>query len=240
VAIAAVQRKGKGSSTTSQSIGAGDGWATPTAGNLLVVSANGDFTTNAPSGSGTWTAGPSTIDGNGVYTYYKVSDGTESTITVSLTSGTFHFCITACEYSGLSAAPFDTSNSSTVSGTGGTSTTAVSVTTTAAADLVVAFALLHGAGASVPTGPSWSNSFVNGLSADSSTSGVTNQACYTFIGELMPAGAAGAYSTAASWTNSATDRQEIVLAFLAGASPTYVRRPAPRPRQAVAQRFLGW
>jgi hypothetical protein len=226
VAVAAVQRKGKGAQVASQSIGAGDGWATPTAGNLLVVSANGDFTTTAPSGSGTWTAGPSIIDGNGVYTYYKVSDGTESTITVALTSGTFHFTITACEYSGLTATPFDTSNSSTVSGTNGTSTSAVSVTTTAAADLIVSFALLHGASSSVPTGPSWSNSVVNGLSADSSSSGVTNQTCYTFVGELMPAGAAGAYSTAASWTNGATDRQQISLAFFAAAGGAFV---APVP-----------
>jgi hypothetical protein len=218
VAVANVQRVGKGNNAASNSIviGSGDGWSTPTAGNLLVVSSNGDFTSTAPTGSGTWTAGPSIVDGNGVYTWYKVATGTESAITVSLTSGTFDFVITACEYSGTSATPFDVSNSSTVSGSPGFASTSASVTTTAAADLIVAFGLFHSAGATAPTFSSWSNSFTNGLSASSGL--VRNQACYTFVGELIVAGAAGAYSTVLTTaTQQSTDRQCIVLAFKAAA-----------------------
>lgn len=229
--VAAVQRVGKGNNAAAGSIavGAGDGWATPTTGNLLVVSANGDFTTTAPTGAGTWTAGPSIIDGNGAYTWYKVSDGTESTITVALTSGTFDFCITVCEYSGTSATPFDTSNSSTISGVTGFVSTSVSVTTTAAADLILAYGLFHSAGATAPTFSSWSNSFVNGLSTSSGV--VRNQAAYTFVGELIPAGAAGAYSTVLTTaTSQSADRQCIVLAFKAGAASAgehvFRRRPS--------------
>lgn len=53
MAIANVQRKGKGANAASISIGAGDGWATPTSGNLLVVTANSDATVSI---TGTWTA----------------------------------------------------------------------------------------------------------------------------------------------------------------------------------------
>lgn len=228
--VAAVQRVGKGNNAAAGSIavGAGDGWATPTTGNLLVVSANGDFTTTAPTGAGTWTAGPSIIDGNGVYTWYKVSDGTESTITVALTSGTFDFCVTVCEYSGITASPFDASNSSTASGVGSFTSVSVSLTTTAAADLILAFGLFHGAGSSAPTFSSWSNSFVNGLSASSGL--VRNQAGYTFVGELIPAGAAGAYSTVLTTaTSQSSDRQCIVLAFKAAAAAgehVFRRRPS--------------
>lgn len=229
MAVANVQRVGKGNSaaSTSIAIGSGDGWSTPTAGNLLVVSSNGDFTSTAPTGAGTWTAGPSIVDGNGVYTWYKVATGTESTITVSLTSGSFDFVITACEYSGTSATPFDVSNSTTNSGVSSFTSTSTGVTTTVAGDLVIAFGLFHGAGATAPTFVSWSNSFVNGLSATSGL--VRNQAGYTFVGELIVAGAAGAYSTVLTTaTSQSSDRQCIVLAFKAGAGAAAVEHIFPR------------
>lgn len=240
MAISAVQRKAKGTNGASISIGAGDGWATPTSGNLLVVTANSDATVTI---TGTWTAGPSVVDGNGTYTWYRISNGTESTITCT-PSVSDTICITAAEYSGVAASPFDTSNSSTISGSGGATTTAVSVTTAAAGDLIVAAACLHSySTATAPTGPSWTNSFVNQLTAASG--GTTVNDVTTFYAELI-AGAAGSYSTAASWTNNTGDRQELVIAFLAAATsaavPVSFRRartvlpPRPRPRQTTPVR----
>jgi hypothetical protein len=212
VAFAAVQRKGKAAtSVTTLSIGAGDGWATPTSGNLLVLTANSDATVSTPSG---WTAGPSVIDGNGAYIFYKVSAGTESTVTVTPGSSA-NTSMTVAEYSGNAASPFDTSNTSTIAGSSGNTTTSVSVTTTQSGDLIVAAALIHSAIGANPTSPTWTNSFVNQVSA---SSGVTSPSCDSFVAELI-AGAAGSYSTSASWTNNANDRQELVIAFTAAPTP---------------------
>jgi hypothetical protein len=215
VPIAAVQRFVKGASGASVSIGAGDGWATATAGNLLVISANSDalVTLNAPTGV---TAGPSVVDGNGTYTWYKIAAGTETAITAS-PSVSDDITLTVCEYSGA-ALPIDGSNSSTNAGSpGGTSTTSTSVTATAAADLVIAFALIHTRNtASIATGPSWTNSFVNVMDGNSGGGSVT--LCQTFVGELLPAGAAGSVSTVCSWTNGYSDRQQVILAFTAAAA----------------------
>jgi hypothetical protein len=224
-----VQRVGKSATTTALAIGAGDGWATPTAGNTLVVAVCSDFTVTAPSGSGTWTAGPSIVANSAVYTYYKTAVGTESTITLS-PSGSAKISVTACEYGAMLAPSFDTSNSSVINNSLGTTTTAASVTTTAAADLIVAFALLHGTGGGTiasPTGPSWSNSFVNQLTT--STGGTTDADCTIFVGELI-AGAAGSYSTVCTWTNQRGDREHVILAFKADpAAPSApVRYPARR------------
>lgn len=221
MAIAAVQRLGKGGAAVSSlAIGAGDGWATPTAGNLLVASGNSDATITMTTAG--FTAGPSVVDGNGAYAWYKVAAGTESTITITPGSAA-NTCMTVAEYSGVTASPFDAQNSSTIAGTAGTTTTTASVTTTAAADLVVAFALVH-AFATDPATPSWSNSFVNQLSPTSAGAG---NRVLTFMGELLPAGAAGSYSSVCTWTNNADDRQHIILAFKVGAGgPAFI---APEP-----------
>lgn len=228
MAIAAVQRKGKGAAAAaSVSIGSGDGWVTPTAGNLLVASGNSDATVTMTTAG--FTAGASVVDGNGTYTWYKLAAGTESTITI--TPGlAADIVLTVCEYSGVLSVTPDTTNSSTISGAGGTTTTSVSVTTTAAADLLMAFALVHSLNAGnppQPTSPTWTNSFVNQVSANSGTT--AGPTCVTFVAELLPAGAPGAYSTAASWTNSCNDRQEIVLAFKAAATTS-----APPPDLIMA------
>lgn len=218
MAFANVQRVGKGANAASISIGSGDGWATPTSGNLLVVSANSDALVSI---TGTWTAGPSVIDGNGTYMWYRISDGTETTITCT-PSVSDTICITAAEYSGNTASPFDVSNSSTIAGSNGTTTTSVSVTTTAAGDLIIAAACLHSGGSPQPNTPSWTNSFTNQLTAASG--GTTSADVVTFYAELT-AGAGGSYSTSASWTGGCGDRQELVIAFKAAADPSIPYNP---------------
>jgi hypothetical protein len=217
-----VQRQGKGAaSVTSLSIGAGDGWATPTSGNLLVATANSDATIPTPSG---WTAGPSVVDGNAAYIWWKISAGNDSTVTIAPSSSA-NTVMTVCEYSGNAASPFDVSNSSTISGSSGTTTTSVSVTTTQAGDLIVAFAALH-SGATNPTGLTWTNSFSTTVSG---STGATTPTVDSFIAELV-AGAAGSVSTSASWTNNQLDRQELVIAFKAAATAVSAP-PAPRLRR---------
>jgi hypothetical protein len=228
VAIAGVQRVAKGANAATLSIGSGDGWATPTAGNLLVISANSDalVTLNAPTGV---TAGPSVIDGNGTYTWYKNAAGTESTITAT-PSASDHITLTVCEYSGVSASPFDAQNSSTAVSSAAFVTVAATATTTTAGDLIVAYALLHSQ-AGQPVSPSWSNSFSQVL-AGNSPSG-TSASTTTFVGELI-AGAAGGYSTVCTWTSAtASDRQHIILAFKAAAGSAFVARPPLVAGQAI-------
>jgi hypothetical protein len=223
VAFAAVQRKGKGAtSVSSLSIGAGDGWATPTSGNLLVLTANSDATVSTPSG---WTAGPSVIDGNGAYIFWKISAGSESTVTIT-PGASANTATTVAEYSGNAASPLDDSNSSTIAGSAGNTTTSVSVTTTQAGDLIVAAALLHSAISANPTSPTWTNSFVNQITA---SSGATTPTCDSLVAELI-AGAGGSYSTSASWTNNANDRQELVIAFKAAAASASLP-PLPHTRR---------
>lgn len=210
-----VQRASKSTTGTTIAIGAGDGWAAPTAGNLLVCSANSDALVTGPTGAGSWTAGPSIVDGNAAYTWYKFATGTETSLTFT-PSVSDTITVTACEYSGVAA--FDTSNSSTINAVSGTQTNSAAVTTAAAGDLVVVFALIHGTlGGTIaaPTGASWTNSFVNVLSPG--TGGTADADTYTFVGELV-VGAAGSYSTVCSWTNARADRQHIILAFTASTS----------------------
>lgn len=224
--MAAVQRVANGAiATTGVSIGAAQGWATPTSGNLLVITVNLDVTMTLPSG---WTAGPSVVDDNAAYLFYKTSAGNESTIAPTYAST--NAILTACEYSGMTATPFDVQNSSTIAASPGTSTTSTSVTTTAAGDLVFAAACLYDFNAAfqpAPTAPSWTNSFVNVLNQDVNPS-AARHAC-TLVGELT-AGAAGAYATAASWSSASMEaRHELVIAFKAAAvtaaEPVIRRRP---------------
>lgn len=213
MAFAAVQRIGKGqASGATLVIGAGDGWATPAAGNLLVATANSDATVTMTTAG--FTLGPSVIDGNGAYLWWKVAAGTESSITFTPGSSV-PIAGTVCEYSGNAASPFDASNSSTIAGSAGTTTSTAAVTTTQDGDLIVGVAALHSAGVGTPSSPSWTNSFANQLSPNSG--GGTSAHCFTFYSELT-AGAAGSYSTVCSWTNNASDRQHLIIAFKEGAA----------------------
>jgi hypothetical protein len=224
---ASVQRVIKGGVTASMSIGSGDGWATPTAGNLLVVVANADNVVSAPSGSGTWSTGPSVVDNNAGYAWYKFATGTETTI-ICAPGASADIVLVALEYSGITA--FDVQNSSTISGTPGTlATSNASVTTTQANGLVVAAACLGGANAAIATGPAWTGGLTNVLTGNSQ-SPATNLPVLmtTFVGELLDAGATGVHSQAASWTNGYTNAQELVLAFKATSAAT-----GPVARQLV-------
>ena len=188
-------------------VASGQGWGTPVAGNLLVITGNGDTTLTGPVG---FTAGPSVVDGNGAYLWWKVAAGTETTVTMTPGSSTAPITITAMEYSGVSGTPTDVQSTSTASGVQAAVTTSVSVTGTGTSgDLFVAAACLH-AYATKPATPAWTNSFVNRVTTAGTTSGGTD--VITFVGDFQNAAAAAA-STVCSWTNNAPDRQELLIAF---------------------------
>jgi hypothetical protein len=189
-------------------IGSGQGWAAPTAGSLLVAWYNGDNTVTLPTG---FTAGPSVVDGNACYIWWKVAAGTETSVVFTQAASSDGEA-GLLEYSGVAASPTDVQNSSTIAGTLGTVTTSVSVTGTGTSgDLYMALAGLHGTGTAAPTGIAWTNSFTNVAAL---ANGTPNTATYSaaFLGEFQNTGT-GAVSTAASWTNNIQNRQELLIGF---------------------------
>lgn len=198
---------------TTLTLGSGDGWVAPTAGNLLVVVYNGvQVVSTGPTG---FTAGPSVVDDNAGYLWWKIAAGTETTFSVTQ-AGTTAATLVALEVSGLLAAPFDIQNSSNTTGTVGTTTAAASITTTGAngGDWVLAVGALaaDAAGTTAPTGLAWSNGYSGFLSQFNITNvnGVNQH--LTALAELQQS-AAGATSTVLTWTNGWNARQHMIIGF---------------------------
>lgn len=196
----------------SVAVGSGQGWGAPTAGNLIVAFANGDTTTATPTG---FTIDESVVDGNGVYLFYKVADGSETTVTFTLGTSASPVAVGLIEYSGMAASPADVHSNSSIPNSAGTTTTSVSITGTGTTgDLFVAVAGLHGNGS--PTTPAWTNSFTNRLAVSAGTAASVSY-CQTFVGDFQNT-SAGAASTSCSWTGAIPDRQELLGAFKLGAA----------------------
>jgi len=191
--------------------------AGPAVGNLLISWANSNATVTI-GGTG-WTAGPSVIDGNGAYFWWKVAGASEPAGVTFTPSVSDSICAGLLEYSGNVAAPLDASSSSTHSGSAVSSTTAVSVTTATAHGLGIAAGLLHNSSpsATAPAAPAWTGGFSNVQSAGAVPG---SYIVYTFVGDNLDLGAAGLISTAVSWsTNTWLDAQELLMTFTAAATP---------------------
>lgn len=204
---------------TSLTVGSGQGWAAPTAGNLLVVVVNATFTATTPAG---WTVGPSVVDDNAAYLWWRVAAGTETSVTVTQ-GGAAIASIALFEYSGLAASPFDVQNSAATTAVSGTTTAAASITTTGTSgDLVFAVAALNrdAAGTTLPTGLTWSNSYSAALNHASSGSNGT-QDVSTWYAELQQ-GTAGTTSTVATWTNAWSARQALIIGFKLAAAAAQI------------------
>lgn len=167
MSITVVQVKANTNQTTSISVGSGQGWSTPTSGNLLVAFASKtswSFSNGTISMSG-WTELYQT-DVNRVYgVFYKESDGTESTITAS-SSGSYQFGLVVYEISG-----HDTTTPIADHANGAYSSSSSSITlpsTTPDGDnaLFLAFADFEDDDCSAFT---YTNSFTVGAYAESST-----------------------------------------------------------------------
>lgn len=187
----------------------------PTAGNLLIAVGNADALITI-GGSG-WNAGPSVIDGNGAYLWWKIAGASEPASVVFTPSVSDYITAGLLEYSGNAASPFDVSGSSTHSGSATNTTTAASMTTTTDHDLGIAVGLLHqnrGSPTVAPDTPVWSGSaaWVSAQSAGA-VSG-SNVTVWTFVADNLDLGAAGAASASVAWsTVSWPDAQQLIAAF---------------------------
>jgi hypothetical protein len=222
VAAVRVQSVTNQSLTTSIPLTSTQGWAAPTPGNLLVAWYGGDNTITAPTG---YTAGPSVVDNNAAYFYWKIAvagDSAGLTITQGgATAGTAGLI----EYSGVvSASPQETqSGTPTYNATGAQAATIgplSQVGTGTSGDLFVALGNAHAwASATAPTGPAWTGGFTNFATQ---ASGTTNpQASVSFVADFQNA-AAATPSTTLTWTNNAGERSGIIIAFklaAGGAAP---------------------
>lgn len=208
--FARVQNASDGNNGASLTVTLGSG---PTAGNLLIAWANSNATVTI-GGTG-WTAGPSIIDGNGAYFWWKVAGASEPASVTFTPSVSDNVAAGLLEYSGNTATPFDVSSSSMHSGSAVSSTTAVTVTTTADHDLGIAAGLLHNSSpaATAPTAPTWTNGWSN-IQSQGAVTG--SYVVYSFIGDNLDLGTAGSVSTAVSWsTNTWLDAQELLMTFTA-------------------------
>lgn len=198
---------------TAITLGSAQGWAAPTAGNLLILVVNATFTTTTPTG---WTVAPSVVDDNAAYMWWKIAAGTETSISVTQ-SGSSTATIFAVEYAaaGLLATPFDVQNQSNTTGTTGTTTAAASITTTGpnGGDLVFTAACLcrDVAGTTMPTGLTWSNGY-SAIFNHASAGNLASSDVSTWYAELQQT-AAGATSTVATWTNGWNARQALIIGF---------------------------
>jgi hypothetical protein len=199
---------------SSLTISSTNGWTAPTAGNILVAWANSDTTISLTG----WTAGPSVVDGNGVYMWYKVATGGEVTIPFTPGGSTSPITVGVFEYSGIGS-PRDVQNSNTASGSATTSPSVSATGTSSSGDLWIAVSGIHGSNAGAATISSWSNSFTNRQSVSAGTAG--NPAyCVSFAADFQNTSAA-TVSTVATWTGSGfNDRQALLMAFPITAPPS--------------------
>jgi hypothetical protein len=238
-----VQQASNGNTSAALTITLG---GTPAAGNLVVAWANSDATVTI-GGSG-WTAGPSQIDGNGAYTWYKIAGGSEPSAVVFTPSVSDFICAGLIEYNGAyatAAASLDVSTSSQHSGAVVATTNTVSVTPTTWSDLIIGVAALHKYNANTvdPTAPAWTGGLAN-LQAQG-VGARTVKSCWTYYGDNLGQGQGGATSIACSWSSQTFgDAQILVIAFKtprkdvalqAGASSTAATtRAASRTAAATA------
>lgn len=167
-----------------------------TSGNLLIACVGARGSTAHPTIT-SWTeavfkTGNSNIGSTTIF--YKVSDGTETTVTASR-SGSTTMELAIFEYSGCATStPFDTSASADIGGTAAT-TLAIGPTATLAqaSELAIAAITLGGGFGS----PSWASSAFNLRANLSQANGGL------FTGDLIVA-ATTALSTTGSWTSSRT------------------------------------
>jgi hypothetical protein len=225
----------------SVTLDAGDGWATPTAGNLLVLwhTGRGDVTPVTPAG---WTAHPDglveLLDGFGVSLQevarmsWKVSDGTESSITVTVTNADRHR-ISVAEFSGVSG--YDAASSQPAAN--GTAINAGSVPPTSGAEALI----VGGVAVNVTDSP-------NSVTPDSGWTELTDLMINDFkplhwFAYRVVASASGTYAPSGVVTGAAVDYGGQSLAFLGtGGAPDPDPEPPPyvppEPGQAIVEIYV--
>jgi hypothetical protein len=221
VAATRIQSVSNQSLTTSIPVTATQGWAAPTVGNLLVAWYGGDNAVTTPTG---WTAGPSVVDNNAAYFWWKIAVSGDSAGVTFTQSGASAGTAGLIEYSGIvSASPQETqSGTPTFNATGAQATTIgplSQVGTNAAGDLFVAIGNAHAwnSASAIPTSPVWTSSFVNFVSVAAGTT--IPQASVTWVADFQNT-AAATPSTTLTWTNAAGERTGLIIAFKLAAGGT--------------------
>lgn len=196
---------------------------TPTAGNLLIAVANADALVTHD-GSG-WNDGPSIIDGNGAYLFWKIAGASEPATVTFTPSVSDYITAGLLEYSGNSATPFDVSSSSTHSGSATNTTQPASMTTTTDHDLGIAVGLIHqsrGTPTVAPDTPVWSGSPSWSTVQSAGAVSGSNVTVWTFVGDNLDLGAAGAASASVSWSTVMwPDAQQLIVAFKPSPTTTH-------------------
>jgi hypothetical protein len=121
----------------------------PTSGNYLICCIVSDTTLASFAG---WNQIKAAVDNTGTYMYYKVSNGTETTISPTLSSSD-SCCLEVFEYSGLLFG-LDQSASATGQGAGSAINTGTTGTVTATRELII---VLAGSGVPAVDVLSWNN-----------------------------------------------------------------------------------
>ena len=188
--------------------GTGDDWVTPTSGNLLVVFVGADGNNSSPAtiactGFTTIRA----VETSGFRSIgemtYKVSDGTESSISCTIGSEQDEFRVVAMEFNDTDLdTTLDTSNHNTAnSNSASTSTSTNSVTPSTNNALLVACSTQKGAW----TNTSWSNSFTSRFDSGTTHVGVD---CATRLVTT-----AGPHSTTVSTTGGSQKNYAAIAAW---------------------------
>lgn len=152
-AIVQVQKTVIASTTNSATPSVSFGVA-PTSGHLLILAVVSDTTiASTPVG---WTVVSSQVSSTGTYMYSKTSDGSETTVNLTLANSD-SYCLAIMEYSGVST--LDQTAGNATQGAASPMTSGATATTTAANELLVG---LSGISAFVTAATTtWNNSFVS-------------------------------------------------------------------------------
>lgn len=181
-----------------------------TAGNLLVGIGSSDATITTPSG---FTLFDSAVNANACYIWWKIAVGGETSISL-VPSVADTVCGVLLEYSGVAASPVDAGVHSSAVGvsTAGPVSAGTTGATVQAVELVIAATAPHSfTNIGVPTGPSWTNSYVARAGGGTVfATGAQNSAL--FVAELVTS-STGTQSTATSWTNQAQDWAAVIATF---------------------------
>lgn len=176
--------------------------AAPSSGNLLTLCVVGDATISQPGG---WSTANSAVADTGTYIFYRVSDGTETSVQFTLSSSTTAVGVYS-EYSGTDPTPFD-KTASTASNTGSTISTGTTPTTTVADELLLAVVGISTVNSTV-SASSWNNSFTEDYDAHATGGNAVGGA---FASRIVSA--TGAYTTTATLSASATNASAIIATF---------------------------
>jgi hypothetical protein len=236
VAATRVQSVSNQSLTTSIPVTSAQGWAAPTVGNLIVAWYSGDNTCTAPTG---YTAGPSVVDANAVYFWWKIATAGDSAGVTFTQGGATPGTAGLIEYSGvLAPSPAEAQGGSATFNTTANAAATVGPLSQAGTgsngDLFLALAGAH-SWSTAPTSPAWTNSFTNFATVTQAGASSGNSEA-TFLADFQNT-AAATPSTTCTWTNNALDRSGIVIAFAlaaGGGTPTGGRLDSRATRRGTA------